>query len=109
MTPSPDGTSSVYVAEHRLDGTSDYTLTVMVGATSGIPRATYSLTPRYGPAVQSPSGAAIAYRAYDYTRKGPVYIYGTGVLWPHPYPPSACQQAQSVTTYGGPPTVRISG
>ncbi len=85
-THSPDGASLVYVAETRSGSDSDYTLTLMTGIEHGRPRVMSSLTPRYGPAVESPSGEAIAYRATDFTLWSPAYIYGAGVAWPHPYP-----------------------
>ena len=61
-THSPDSVSLVYVAEERVGDDSDYTLTLMTGLAQGRPRVTYSLTPRCGRAVESPSGRAIGRR-----------------------------------------------
>ena len=83
---SPDGTAIAYLAEHRLDDAREYTITVMLGMDLVYPRVTYSLTPQYGTAVQSPSGSGIAYRARDFTKAAPVYRYAPEVAWPHPYP-----------------------
>lgn len=85
-TPSPDGAALVYIAEHRVGRDSDYTLTLMTGLDNGVPRVTYSLTPRYRRAVKAPSGEAIAYRATDFTESSPVYVYAPEIAWPHPYP-----------------------
>ncbi|MBT3269964.1 hypothetical protein HN371_22650, partial [Candidatus Poribacteria bacterium] len=85
ITYAPDGTSLVYVAEHRVGRDSDYTLT-LVTRMAGVRRATYSLTPRYGPAVASPSGDTIAYVASDFSLGSPVYVFGPGLRYAHPHP-----------------------
>jgi hypothetical protein len=85
-TLSPDGESLVYVAERRVSGVSEYTLTLMEQLQEGYAGVTYSLTPRYTHIVEAPSGDAIAYFAHDSALHSPLCVYGQTRRWSHPYP-----------------------
>jgi hypothetical protein len=75
VTPSPHDDTFVYLAEKRDDAVSEFTLTWVQPPSADASMRAHSLTPRYGPLVQSPAGDMIAYWSVDFARGLEVFVY----------------------------------